>query len=83
VPYRAWPRFSFRTLEGTFGILLLFSSIVALFVMPQAFFFPVGVAYVVLGIVMALLRGAFDLPSPLVAAGPSDSFSSHPEDRTP
>ena len=62
------------------GILLLFSSIVALFVMPQAFFFPVGVTYVVVGIVMALLRGAFDLPSPLTTAGHPASYS---EEDTP
>jgi len=83
VPYRAWPRFSFRTIEGTLGILLLFSSIVALFVMPQAFFFPVGVSYVVLGIVMALLRGAFDLPSPLSAEGHPEALPTHTEDRLP
>ncbi|MFM8781926.1 MAG: CDP-diacylglycerol--serine O-phosphatidyltransferase [Gemmatimonadota bacterium] len=80
VPYRAWPRFSFRTIEGTLGILLLFSSIVALFAMPQAFFFPVGVSYVVLGIVMALLRGAFDLPSPLSAEGHLEALPTHTED---
>ena len=65
VPYRAWPRFSVRTLDGALGLLLLVSSVVALFVMPREFFFPVGVSYVIIGIVMAVLRGVLDLPNPL------------------
>ena len=72
VPYRSWPRFSVRTLDGFLGLLLLVASIVALFVMPREFFFTVGVSYVIIDIVMAVLRGIFDLPNPLAPEGESD-----------
>lgn len=64
VPYPAWPKFSFRTLHGTIGIIVLFSAVLALFVLPKQFFFPVGVAYVLTGIVLAILRGVFEVPPP-------------------
>lgn len=64
VPYPAWPKFSFRTLHGTLGIVVLFSAVLALFVLPKQFFFPVGVAYVLTGIVLAILRGVFEVPPP-------------------
>jgi CDP-diacylglycerol--serine O-phosphatidyltransferase len=64
VPYPAWPKFSFRTLHGILGITVLFSSIFALFFLPREFFFPVGVVYVITGIVLAILRNVFELPPP-------------------
>ncbi|MDQ8145131.1 MAG: CDP-diacylglycerol--serine O-phosphatidyltransferase [Gemmatimonadota bacterium] len=79
VPYRAWPRFSLRTIDGALGLLLLVSSVVALFLMPREFFFPVGVSYVIIGIVMAVLRGVLDLPNPLDPDGLSVTADA-PED---
>lgn len=64
VPYPAWPKFSFRTLHGILGIIVLFSSVFALFFLPREFFFPVGVVYVVTGLVLAILRNVFELPPP-------------------
>ncbi len=64
VPYPAWPKFSFRTLHGTIGIIVLFSALIALFFLPREFFFPVGVFYVAVGIVLAILRGVFEVQPP-------------------
>ena len=64
VPYPAWPKFTFRTLHGTLGIIVLFSAVFALFFLPREFFFPVGVVYVLTGIVLAVLRNVFELPPP-------------------
>ncbi|MDH5234544.1 MAG: CDP-diacylglycerol--serine O-phosphatidyltransferase [Gemmatimonadota bacterium] len=69
VPYPAWPKLSFRTLHGTLGILVLFSSVLAAFFLPKEFFFPVGVTYVLTGIVLAILRGVFEVPPPFETAG--------------
>jgi CDP-diacylglycerol--serine O-phosphatidyltransferase len=67
VPYPAWPKFSFRTLHGTLGIIVLFSGLFGLFFLPREFFFPVGVFYVAVGIVLAILRGVFEVPPPFDA----------------
>ena len=64
VPYPAWPRFSLRNWYGVFGVLLFIAVIVALFLLPKQFFFQLGVVYVALGIVIAIVRGLFDMPSP-------------------
>jgi CDP-diacylglycerol--serine O-phosphatidyltransferase len=72
VPYPAWPKFSFRTLHGILGILVLFSSIFALFFLPREFFFSIGVVYVTTGIVLAILRNVFELPPPFDDAPEGD-----------
>jgi CDP-diacylglycerol--serine O-phosphatidyltransferase len=72
VPYPAWPKFSFRTLHGILGITVLFSSLIALFFLPREFFFPVGVIYVTVGIVLAILRGVFEVPPPFDDADERD-----------
>jgi CDP-diacylglycerol---serine O-phosphatidyltransferase len=64
VPYPAWPRFTFRTLHGTLGIIVLVSAILGLFLLPREFFFPVGVLYVLTGMILAIARGVFELPPP-------------------
>ncbi len=73
VPYPAWPRFTFRTLHGALGILVLVSSVVALFFMPQEFFFPVGVGYMITGIALAIFRNVFELPPPFEAPPDGDA----------
>jgi CDP-diacylglycerol--serine O-phosphatidyltransferase len=64
VPFPSWPKFTFRTVHGTAGIIVFFASIYALFFLPKEFFFPFGVLYVTTGILLALVRGVFELPSP-------------------
>ena len=64
VPYPAWPKFTWRTVHGASGIVVFVVSIFALFFLPRQFFFPVGVLYVTLGVLLAVARGVFELPSP-------------------
>ena len=79
VPYPAWPKFSFRTVHGTIGIVVLFSGLLALYFLPREFFFPVGVFYVIVGITLAILRGVFEVPPPFEApAGREDDEEDDP-----
>ena len=64
VPYPAWPRFSLRNWYGAFGVLVFIACIFGILFLPKEFFFPLGVAYVLSGIVIAITRGLFDMPSP-------------------
>jgi len=64
VPYPAWPKFTFRTIHGTLGIIVFFASIFAIFFLPKEFFFPFGLLYVTTGVLLAVVRGVFELPSP-------------------
>ena len=64
VPYPAWPKFTFRTVHGASGIVVFLLSIYALFFLPKQFFFPVGVLYVTLGVLLVVARSIFELPSP-------------------
>ncbi len=64
VPYPAWPRFSLRNWYGALGVIVFLAVIVGMFFLPKQFFFPLGVAYVTSGIVIAIVRGLFDMASP-------------------
>ncbi len=64
VPYPAWPKFTLKNWYGAFGIVFFIAVVIALFLLPKQFFFPVGVVYVAVGIVIAIVRGLFDMPSP-------------------
>lgn len=60
VPYPAWPTFSLKSWRGALGLLLFVSLVVGLVFLPKEFFFPVGVAYVLYGVVGSVLRGLTD-----------------------
>ena len=64
VPYPAWPRFTLRNWYGALGVVMFIAVIVGLFLLPKQFFFPLGVAYVASGVVIAIVHGLFDMPSP-------------------
>jgi len=64
VPYPAWPRFTLRNWYGALGVVMFVAVIVGLFWLPKQFFFPLGVAYVTSGVVIAVVHGLFDMPSP-------------------
>jgi CDP-diacylglycerol--serine O-phosphatidyltransferase len=64
VPYPAWPRFSLKNWYGAFGVLVFVGIIVGMFLLPKQFFFPLGVVYVASGVVIAIVHGLFDMPSP-------------------
>jgi hypothetical protein len=76
VPYPAWPRFSLRNWYGAFGVLVFVAVIIGMFFLPKEFFFPFGVLYVATGIVVAIVRGLFDMPSPFA----SEDDDEHEED---
>jgi len=60
IPYPAWPTFSARTLRGVIGLIVFVGLVVGLIFLPKEFFFPVGVAYVLFGMVGAVLKGLLD-----------------------
>lgn len=64
VPYPAWPRFSLRNWYGALGVVVFVGVIVAMFLLPKQFFFPFGLFYVASGVVVAIVHGLFDMPSP-------------------
>jgi CDP-diacylglycerol---serine O-phosphatidyltransferase len=64
VPYPAWPRMSLRNWYGAFGVAMFVAVIAALFLLPKQFFFPFGVLYMATGVVIAIVHGLFDMPSP-------------------
>jgi CDP-diacylglycerol--serine O-phosphatidyltransferase len=80
VPFPSWPRFTFRTAHGVAGILVLFSSLYALFFLPKQFFFPFGVLYVITGILLAVVRGFLELPSPFDDDGDDGDDEDHLSD---
>ena len=67
VPYPTWPRFSLRNWYGVFGVLVFIAVIFGMFFLPKEFFFPFGMLYVATGIVVAIVRGLFDMPSPFAS----------------
>jgi CDP-diacylglycerol---serine O-phosphatidyltransferase len=69
VPYPAWPRFSFRTWRGRVGILTLLAMIIGLILLPKQFIFPFAIAYILYGIVAAVVVG-------LTAETPDEDFLS-------
>jgi len=72
VPYPAWPRFSLRNWYGAFGVLVFIAVIFGIIFLPKEFFFPLGVAYVLTGIFVAIVRGLFDMPSPFQSSDDED-----------
>ncbi|HYV98112.1 MAG TPA: CDP-diacylglycerol--serine O-phosphatidyltransferase [Gemmatimonadaceae bacterium] len=60
VPYPAWPTFSARTLKGAVGLVVFVGLLFGLIFLPKEFFFPVGVIYVLYGILRAALLGMVD-----------------------
>jgi CDP-diacylglycerol--serine O-phosphatidyltransferase len=68
VPYPAWPTFSLRTVKGAIGLVVFVGLALGLIFLPREFFFPVGMTYVLYGIVAATVRGLLD--KPLAEYGP-------------
>ena len=64
VPYPAWPKFNLRTWRGVIGLLVFIGLGVGLFFLPKEFFFPVGMTYVLYGVVSAVLKGLLERQTP-------------------
>jgi CDP-diacylglycerol---serine O-phosphatidyltransferase len=60
VPYPAMPTFSAKTLRGVFGLVAFIGLIFGLIFLPKDFFFPVGMLYVIYGIVASVVKGLLD-----------------------
>ncbi|MDA1082317.1 MAG: CDP-diacylglycerol--serine O-phosphatidyltransferase [Gemmatimonadetes bacterium] len=60
IPYPAWPTFSLRNLRGVIGLLIFVSLVFGLIFLPREFFFPVGMLYVLYGIVAGGVRGLLE-----------------------
>jgi CDP-diacylglycerol--serine O-phosphatidyltransferase len=80
VPYPGWPKFSFKTVHGASAIVVFFGGIFALFFLPKQFFFPFGVLYVTLGVILAVARGIFELPSPFDDPDEIDAGGESPDE---
>ena len=78
VPYIAWPTFSIRTARGAIGLVVFIALGAGLFLLPKQFFFPVGMAYVLFGVLAAVLKGLLDRPGPFdsqdAGLGPSSDY---------
>lgn len=57
VPYPAWPTFSLRTVRGAIGLIVFIGLGIGLIFLPKEFFFPLGITYVALGLLAAVIRG--------------------------
>lgn len=64
VPYPAWPKFNLKTWRGVIGLLVFVGLGIGLFFLPKEFFFPVGMTYVLYGVVSAVLTGLLDRQTP-------------------
>lgn len=57
VLYPVMPRFGVRTWGGRLAFFLAFAAIVAAFTVPQYFFFPMSILYIVYGLVRTVMAG--------------------------
>jgi CDP-diacylglycerol--serine O-phosphatidyltransferase len=62
VPYPTWPTFSVKTAKGILGLALFVALLVGFILLPKEFFFPVGVAYVLFGVLRAVFLGLVERP---------------------
>ena len=60
VPYPAVPTVNLRTVRGVFGGVILLGAILGLIFLPREFFFPVLMAYVLFGLLKAVVLGVID-----------------------
>jgi CDP-diacylglycerol--serine O-phosphatidyltransferase len=60
VQYAKVPTVGFRTLKGILGLLLVVGTLVGVIFLPQQFFFPALMAYVLYGIGRTVLLGLLD-----------------------
>lgn len=74
VPYPAWPTFSTRTLRGAIGLVAFVALLFGLVFLPKDLFFPVGITYVLYGLVRVGLMG-------LVERGGDDGHSDNAGDQ--
>jgi CDP-diacylglycerol--serine O-phosphatidyltransferase len=77
VPYPALPTFSLRTLRGVLGLIVVVSLALGLIFLPREFFFPVGMLYVLYGLVAATVSGLLERQPRAALAGLSDDAEAY------
>jgi len=60
VPYPAVPVFSVKTIRGILGLVMFIGLVIGMIFLPKDFFFPVGMLYVISGIVASVVKGLLD-----------------------
>lgn len=60
VPYPTWPTFSIRTARGVAGLVGFLALVTGVVMLRKEFLFPVGVAYVLFGLIRAGILGLLD-----------------------
>ena len=60
VPYPTIPVFSVKTVRGILGLVLFIGLVFGMIFLPKDFFFPVGMLYVISGIVASVVKGLLD-----------------------
>jgi CDP-diacylglycerol--serine O-phosphatidyltransferase len=60
VPYPTVPVFSVKTIRGILGLAVFIGLIFGMIFLPKEFFFPVGMLYVISGIVASVVKGLLD-----------------------
>lgn len=77
VPYPALPTFSLRNVRGILGLLVVIGLALGLIFLPREFFFPVGMLYVVYGLVAATVSGLLERAPRREAAGVADEAEAY------
>ena len=81
VPYPRLAALPVRNWYGAFGVAMFVAVIAGLFLLPKQFFFPLGVAYAASGVVIALVHGSFDMPSPFAESDETpEEAAAHADD---
>jgi CDP-diacylglycerol--serine O-phosphatidyltransferase len=83
VPYPAMPTFSIKTIRGVLGLVMFIGLAFGLIFLPKDFFFPVGMLYVIYGVVASVVKGMLDRPQYAegeMAAGDESLFDEEDDD---
>jgi CDP-diacylglycerol---serine O-phosphatidyltransferase len=80
VPYPAVPTFNHKTLRGVLGLVFVIGLIFGLIFLPKDFFFPVGMLYVVYGIVASVMKGMLDRQQPVDGEMDEDAIDDYDAD---
>jgi CDP-diacylglycerol--serine O-phosphatidyltransferase len=60
VPYPVWPRIGLRNAKGIAGLVFTLATLLAAVTIPEYFFFPLCIVYIMFGILRAVMLGLFE-----------------------
>ena len=64
VKYPRWPRIGIRSLRGWLGLIMTVGILAGAILIPESFLFPLGVAYVLFGVIRFLVLGFLERVEP-------------------